>query len=134
MSENLELVRTVYERFGAGDVAGVLALWNDALDCQSCMGLSVGQFPIAGPRQGKPGLEALLADYARALEYDIYEARDFHEDGDTFFVLGHCVGTFKATGKHFATGWAHVFRLEGGKVSAFQEYCDTAAMVAAARP
>lgn len=133
MSANLELVRTVYGRFSAGDVAGVLALWNDVLDCQSCMGLGAEQFPNAGLRQGKPGLEALLADYARTLDYDTYEPREFSEDGDTVFVLGHCAGTFKPTGKRFTSEWAHVFRLRDGKVSAFQEFCNTAAMVAAAR-
>ena len=134
MSGNIELVRTVYGRFGASDTDGVLELWNDPLDCQSCMGLDAEQFPIAGLRQGKTGLAALLADYARAIEYDTYEARELREDGDTVFVLGHCADTFKPTGKRFASEWAHVFRLRDGKVSAFQEFCDTAAMLAAAAP
>ncbi len=134
MSENVELVRTVYGRFGAGDTDGVLELWHDPLDCQSCMGLTAEQFPIAGLRQGKAGLAALLADYARAMEYDTYEARELREDGDTIFALGHCAGIFKPTGKRFASEWAHVFRLRDGKVSAFQEFCDTAAMLAAAAP
>jgi ketosteroid isomerase-like protein len=132
MSANFETVRAVYGRFGAGDEPGVLALWNDALDCQSCMGLDADQFPIAGLRQGNPGLEGLLADYARTLDYDTYEPREFREDGDTVFVLGHSAGTFKSTGTRFTSGWAHVFRLEGTKVSAFQELCDTAARMAAA--
>ena len=132
MSANIELVKTVYGRFGAGDVEGVLALWHDPLDCQSCMGLTAEQFPIAGLRQGKTGLAGLLADYAQALEYDTYEAREPREDGDTVFVLGHCAGIFKPTGKRFTSEWAHVFRLRDGKVAAFHEFCDTAAMLAAA--
>ena len=95
-------------------------------------GLGRRSVPHRGAAPGQPGLEALLADYARALDYDTYEAREFREDGDTVFVLGHCAGTFKPTGKRFTSEWAHVFRLEGNKVSAFQEFCDTAAMMAAA--
>ena len=132
MSDNLDIVREVYRRFGAGDIPGILELWDKPTDCQACMGLTVDDIPMAGKRSGKPALVELLACYAEVFDFDLYEPREFIAGGDTVVVLGAYQGTVKATGKPFASEWVHIFRLSGGKAVAWQEFCDTAALKAAA--
>ncbi len=46
-------------------------------------------------------------------------------------VLGYDRGRVKATGHSFAEEWAHALTLREGKVTRFQAYNDTAAVVLA---
>ena len=132
MSDNVDVVREVYRRFGAGDIPGILELWDAPTDSQACTGLTADDIPVAGKRRGKPALAELVASYAEVFDYDLYEQREFIADGDTVVVLGAYEGTVKATGKPFASEWVHIWRLSGGKAVAWQEFCDTAALKAAA--
>ena len=134
MSDNLDIVREVYRRFGAGDIPGILELWDAPTDSQACTGLTADEVPVAGKRSGKPALANLVASYAEVFDFNLYEQREFIADGDTVVVLGAYQGMVKATGKPFASEWVHIFRLSGGKVVAWQEFCDTAALRAAAQP
>ncbi len=134
MSDNVETVREVYRRFDAGDTPGILELWDEPTDCQACTGLTADEVAVAGRRHGKPALAQLVATYAEVFDYDLYEQREFIADGDTVVVLGAYQGTVKATGKPFASEWVHIWRLSGGKAVAWREFCDTAALKAAAQP
>lgn len=135
MTTNVDIVRDVYARFAAGDVDEILALWHDDdMRCQCCTDLTADDIAIAGPRLGKPGLVGLLDDYKSAIDYELYEPRDFRGDGDMVFVTGRYEGTIKKTGRRFASDWVHVYRLKDRRLVTFQEFCDTAAMKAAAAP
>ena len=134
MSDNLDIVREVYRRFDAGDIPGILELWAAPTDCHACTGLTADDIPVAGKRSGKPALAELLARYAEVFDFDVYEQREFIADGDTVVVLGAYQGTVRATGKRFTSEWVHIFRLSGGKAVAWREFCDTAALKAAAQP
>ena len=132
MSDNVDIVREVYRRFGAGDIPGILDLWGEPTDSQACTGLTVDEVPVAGKRHGRSALAELVATYAETFDYDLYEQREFIADGDTVVVLGAYQGTIKATDKRFTSEWVHIWRLSGGKAVAWQEFCDTAALKAAA--
>jgi ketosteroid isomerase-like protein len=124
MSEqNVDLVRSIYEAFAAGDVPGVVALmspdmvWNEAEN-----------FPYA---DGNPyrGPEAILGGVFARLgsEWDGFAAspEEFHDAGDTVVVLGRYRGTCKATGRSMDAQLAHVWRVADGKATRFQQYTDT---------
>ena len=134
MSDNVDIVREVYRRFDAGDIPAILELWGPPTDCQACIGLTVDDIPVAGKRSGKPALAELLDRYAEFFDFELYEQREFIADGDTVVVLGAYQGTVRATGKRFTSEWVHIFRLSGGKAVAWREFCDTAALKAAAQP
>jgi hypothetical protein len=130
--ENLELVRAIYDAFAAGDIGGVLGrmapdmVWNEA-----------DSFIYA---DGNPyrGHDAILSGVFARLggEWDAFAAvpEEFLDAGDTIVVLGRYRGTHKATGNTLDAQLAHVWRIEGGKAVAFQQYTDTlqAARVAGA--
>jgi uncharacterized protein len=121
--ENVDLIRAIYDAFAAGDIAGVLGrmspdiVWNEAEN-----------FPYA---DGNPyrGPEAVLAGvFARiGAEWDGFEAlaEEMIDGGDTVVALGRYRGTCKATGRSISAQLAHVWRVEGGKAAAFQQYADT---------
>lgn len=124
MSESgVDVVRGIYDAFGAGDVPGVLGrmspeiVWNEAEN-----------FPYA---DGNPyvGPEAVLNGvFARCIgEWDGFgvEVDEILDAGETVVVLGRYVGTFKETGREQRTQLVHVWRVEDGKVVRFQQYADT---------
>jgi uncharacterized protein len=120
---NVDLVRAIYDAFAAGDIAGVLGrmspdiVWNEAEN-----------FPYAD-RNPYRGPEAILAGvFARiGAEWDGFEAlaEELIDGGDTVVALGRYRGACKATGRVIDAQLAHVWRVEGGKAAAFQQYADT---------
>lgn len=118
---NLEVVRSVYQAFAAGDITSVLASlapdvrWTEA---------------EAGPYGGVwIGPDAVLENlFARlGVEWDSFTAvpTRFVTDESVIVALGEYGGTYKATGKSFCAPFAHVWDLAGGKVTSFQQYTDT---------
>jgi len=120
---NVDLVRSIYQAFAAGDVPGVLGrmapdmVWNEAEN-----------FPYA---DGNPyrGHDAILAGVFARLgsEWEGFAAipDEFLDAGDAVVVLGRYRGTCKATGRSLDAQLAHVWRVADGKATAFQQYTDT---------
>ena len=128
---NLSTVQQLYARFGAGDVAGILAMVDPGVTW-GYVGREA-DYPLFGPRQGVAGVQAFFEAIAANEEITAFEPREFHASGDKVFVLGHAGYIIKRTGKPAASNWLHVFTLGNGKVSAFEGYLDTAQIAAAWR-
>jgi len=52
-------------------------------------------------------------------------------EGDTVVALGEYSGTFKATGKRFASPFAHIWKMRDGKAHTFRQITDTVLVQAA---
>lgn len=121
--KNVELVRTIYAAFGAGDVPAVVASMADDIEWNEAE-----NFPYA---DGNPyrGAEAILSGVFARLgsEWDGFAAvpEEFLDAGETVVVLGRYRGVCKATGRPLDAQMAHVWRMEGGKAARFQQYTDT---------
>lgn len=121
--QNVELVRSIYDAFAAGDIPAVVGrmspaiVWNEAEN-----------FPYA---DGNPycGPEAILGGVFARLgsEWDGFAAvpEEFLDAGETVVVLGRYRGTCKATGSALDAQLAHVWRVEDGRAIRFQQYTDT---------
>ena len=120
---NIDSIRALYSSFAAGDVPGVLArmspdiVWNEAEN-----------FPYAD-RSPYRGPDAIVSGvFARiAADWDGFQAvpEELLECGDTVIAFGRYRGTHKATGRAVDAQMVHVWRLDHGKVTAFQQYADT---------
>ena len=121
-SNNLDIVRGIYDAFGKGDVPSVLSALDPQIDWNEAEG-----FPYAGKYVGP---DAVLQGVLMKLgtEWDGYSAvpDEFVGSGDKVVSLGQYSGTYKATGKSFRAQFAHAFTLRDGKVVHFQQYTDTA--------
>lgn len=123
MSDNLELVRSIYSAFAAGDVPGVVSRmaadmeWNEAEN-----------FPYAD-RNPYRGADSILSGvFARlGAEWESFAAipEEFLDAGDTIVILGRYRGTYRATGRMLDAQLAHVWRVRDGKAVSFQQYTDT---------
>ena len=121
---NIKSVQALHEAFGKGDIAGLVAgvagdvRWEVVGRASDC--------PCLGVRMGKAGVEEFFKVLGSTYDVTEFAPKDFYADGDKVFVLGHYAETDKATKKSFESDFVHVFTLKNGKVSAFQEYSDTA--------
>jgi ketosteroid isomerase-like protein len=121
--ENVAVIRSLYDAFGAGDVAAVLGrmskdiVWNEAETFPYADGN-----PYIGPEAVAQGVFARCGSEWDGFAVVIEELLDA---GDTVIALGRYRGTYKATGRPQNTQLVHVWRLAGGKAVRFQQYADT---------
>lgn len=128
-NETVAVVRAIYDAFAAGDVPKVVALmapdmvWNEAENFPYADGN-----PYRGPDAILGGIFARLGS-----EWDGFAAvpDEYLDAGDSVVVLGRYRGTYKATGRAIDAQMAHLWRVQGGKAAAFQQYVDTLAIARA---
>lgn len=118
------IVQEVYAGFEAGDMdkaTGVMAadiVWNEAEGNPYA-----DNNPYVGPDAVLTGLFARLGG-----EWDGFAAipSEFVAEDDRVIVFGRYSGTYKATGKFMDAPFVHSWTVTDGKISAFQQYTDTA--------
>lgn len=128
---NIALVQGLYAAFLEGRVDTIVSALAPDVDWQS-VGRSQ-DYPTLGPRKGAGEVRDFFRQVAELEEFSEFSPREFYGEGDRVFVLGHYAGKVKKTGRGFASEWAHVFTIRGGKVTRFREHTDTAQLAAAYR-
>ncbi|MFI9591720.1 nuclear transport factor 2 family protein [Nonomuraea sp. NPDC052265] len=122
MSDNLDAVRASYAASAAGDVNGIVSLLGPRARWTEMAG-----FPYAGTYVGP---EQVLSEVFAKLgsEWDGYQAEpeEFVDGGDVVVVIGHYSGTYRATGKAMKVRFTHVWHLEDGVATRFEQFTDTA--------
>lgn len=121
---NVDLIANLYAAFARGDAPAVLGamdpgiVWNEAENFPYS-----DRNPYVGPGAVAEGVFMRLA-----MEWDGFEVvpEEILDAGETVVVLGRYRGTYKATGQSIHAQAAHIWRLKDGKVTAFQQYADTA--------
>ena len=123
MTENVALVRSLYEAFAQGDIPTVLAAmhpqiaWHEAENSPYDDG-----GPAVGPEEV---LNKVFMRLGSEWEGFTPHVEEIIGAGDQVVVLGRYGGVYKATGKELHAQFAHVYRLEDGKVTRFDQYTDT---------
>ena len=124
MATSKETIRDLYAAFARGDGATVLAALHDSVDWNEAEGgpLAAGN-PYTGPQAVGGGVFApLLQDFD-----------DFRVNPETFVVengevvaFGRYTGTHRSSGDPLDAQFVHRWSVADGKVTAFQQYTDTA--------
>jgi uncharacterized protein len=122
MSQVTDRIRAVYGAFGRGDIPSVLAALDPNVSWTEAAGFAYGGTYV--------GPNAVLEKVFRKLGTDWigYSAtpHQFITEGDVVVVLGEYSGRYKATSKSFRAAFAHVWKLQDGKVMDFHQHTDTA--------
>ena len=125
MSENLDLVRSIYADWERGEYGG--AEWaHEDIECVIADG------PAPGHWKGQPAMAEGFRKFLSAWEYwrcDAEECRDL--DGERVLVFEKRSARAKRSGLHIGqlTGQTHrrgrsLFHVRGGKVTRFVTYLD----------
>ena len=127
--EKKRTVQSIFEAFGRGDVPGVLSHLSEDVTWKAPGPDVVSYF---GDRRGHAGATEFFVQLGTNVDFEHFEPGAFVAEGDRVVVLGRERGRVKRTGKTFDNEWALVFRLDdGGKVTSFQCYENTAAIAEA---
>ncbi|NIA52284.1 nuclear transport factor 2 family protein [Massilia sp. TW-1] len=121
MRSNLQIVSEHYAASDRGDLAAMLAdvapdaRWTEMAGFP-CEGTWIGPAQIAA--HVFKVLVSEWNDYRMTLESLV-------DGGDCIVGIGTYSGTYKRTGRGMQARVAHVWRLAGGKIVAFEQFTDT---------
>ena len=127
--DNLQTLHKVYEAFGQGDVEGVISMLTDDVTWSTPGPPDI--IPYAGQRRGHDQVTGYFEAFGQAAQTTAFEPQKFFAHDDMVVVLGHYTLSVVKTGKVIDNDWVHTFEFSGGKISAFEGYEDSAAVVAA---
>ena len=126
--ENMQVVQALYDNFNAGDIEAVL----DALSEDVAWVLpSIPNIAFTGAKHGKDDVADFFSTMADQQEPQSFEVQGTIAQGDRVVAHGHYVWHVKTTGRGWEGDFSHHWTVEGGKVTRFQEYTDSAAAMAA---
>ncbi|QXJ20738.1 nuclear transport factor 2 family protein [Actinomadura graeca] len=122
MSEASDIIKAHYAASDRGDLDGMVEAFADDVAWTEMAG-----FPYAGTYVGvdaiKAGVFGRLGKEWEGFSADPDEIVD-GEDG-TVVGIGHYSGTYRATGRSMRVRFVHVWRVKNGKVTGFEQFCDT---------
>jgi ketosteroid isomerase-like protein len=127
-TENVVVVKRVYDSFKAGDIATLLSLLSENVVWRIP---TLENVPFSGLRRGRDQVGQFFAENAEAQESQQFAPQEFIAQGDKVVVLGSYQWRVKSTDRTYSADWAHVFTIQDGMVINFQEYTDTARAMAA---
>ena len=124
---NVELLKSLYVAFGRGDVPAVLGAMSPAIRWYQAE-----HNPYNPSGEAWVGPEAvtnnLFVKLGTEWENFTVHPKAFHDAGDTVVVEARYTGRYKATGKSFNAQVCHVWDVQNGQITRFQQYLDTMQM------
>lgn len=125
---NQQVIDTLYEAFGRGDIAAVL----DLIDPDAELIFEGPEaIPWTGCWRGRDGWTAFFETIGGLAESVAVQMTPFALQGGNAVYLGRYQATVKATGKCIDSPLVHLWTLKEGKVVRCQEVTNTAAEAAA---
>lgn len=123
--DNVEVIASLYDGFDRGDIAAVLGLMDPNIHWHEAEGN-----PYMPSGDAWVGPDAVVSNLFAKLgaDWDGFTVHriGFHDAGSVVVVEARYTGKFKPTGKSVDAQVCHVWTLEGGTITKFQQYTDTA--------
>jgi len=126
-AQNTKVVQDAYAAFGRADIPTLLSYMSEDILWKPVTG-AAAYVPFAGERRGKAAVAEFFKKVAESEDFEQFEPREFVAQGDKVVALGHYRAKSRTTGRTFDSDFVMVFTLQGGKVTAFQEFTDSAAI------
>ena len=121
MTTNIDIVRAHYAASAQGNIDEMMAQVSPQVRWTEMAG-----FPCAGTWVGP---QAVVDNVFTVLGRDWigyrFELQHLVDGGDQVVGVGTYHGTFRATGKEMQARVAHVWKLQNGKIVAFEQFTDT---------
>ena len=121
----ISLIHSVYAAFQRGDIAYILnqiapeASWRES-----------PMLPWGGDYRGPQGASEFFQKLATHLETVSFEAYENIEHGEEVLSFGSYTARSRQTGRVGRAEWMFRWRVQGGKITAWHSYIDTAALLA----
>jgi ketosteroid isomerase-like protein len=119
-----DTIRRIYAAFGRGDLPAIIE--SVATDVTWTVHAG-GTIPYGGKHSGAAAVRRWFETIADSVTITGFEIDRLITQGDTVIGLGRFGCIAKATGKPYATAFAHVWRVSDGMVTAFEDFFDSGA-------
>ena len=121
MSTNIEIIHELYRAFKEKDYDAFTLICDEAI----CWNQNPG-FPNGHRHVGSQAvIENVFKSFDESWNEWAFKIVEFHDAGDVIIVTGQYEGRHVKTEKTFVSEAAHHYRINNGRVVAFQQYCDT---------
>jgi ketosteroid isomerase-like protein len=123
-SDHVKFIQEVYDAFARGDVAGVLGAFDPHIEWNEAEGFPYADNnPYVGPDAVLQGVFGRLG-----ADWDNFrvQPQTILATSEGALAMGRYSGTHKRTGRRVDAQFAHVWRLQDGKIRGFQQFTDTA--------
>ena len=122
---NVDLAKQAYSDFSTGNVGGVLAVFDPAIEWHECKGM-----PYVKGDGLFTGIDAVVTNIFMNLPvyFDGFNisVNEIFAAGDKVVMVGNYQGTNKATGNAFKANATHVWTVKNEKLVHFFQAVDTA--------
>ena len=120
---NKEIVEAAYASFVKGDVPGVLAMMDPKIEWTEAEGWPLYSGTLVGPQAIVDGVFMRLVEIGDNFSLNVTQ---LIAEGDTVVALGTYSWKRKGSGEPAEVKMAHVWTLDNGKLTRFQQHVDTA--------
>ena len=128
MSENpVEVIRQVAERINAGDIEGMLELYDEAIVHQPSP-----EWPDAEPTKGKAAFREITEDWMSLWQSMEIETETVEAYGDRVLAIGSWRTTGRVSGVEGTMPIQIVYTVRDGRITRLEWFADHDAAVAAA--
>jgi ketosteroid isomerase-like protein len=126
---NIKTIQLIYEAFGRGDVAAIVAHVTDDVDWAS--EASSKGAPWYGSHHGPDGVGAFFTEFGSAMEVEEFTPVTFAATDTDVLTVVHFVAKSRATGRKVDQHLHHYFSFREGKIGYYRGTEDTAQTEAA---
>jgi uncharacterized protein len=123
-----DVVQGIYDAFGRGDVAAILAALDENIEWRVPENL-----PHGGDRSGRDDVGAFFLGIGENWDGLVLEIEDTVSGGGRVVVLARIHGRLRSTGEETGYTAAHVWRVRDGTPVRFDEYVNAPLTLPAAR-
>jgi ketosteroid isomerase-like protein len=128
-AQNTQVVKNAYAAFLSQDITTLLSLIDEQVVWRPVVGANVS-VPNAGERHGRASVAEFFKITGESYQFTRFEPREYIAQGDRVVALGHYTAKTSVGGSVDAD-FVMIFTVRNGKVTAFQEFSDSAALNAA---
>ena len=122
--DSLTVVQQAYSHFKTGNLPALVAQMGPSVEWHVP---DIANSPTAGRRTGQDSVRDFFTNLVTERNAITFEPRQFVAQGDTVVALGDYEWHVNGTGKSFKSDFAHVFKVQDGMITRFQEFMDNAA-------
>ena len=121
----IAVIEAAYAAYARRDFAAILSLYDPKCELEQS-----GLLPWGGTYHGHLGLQHFFEQLTAAIDTQIVDETLF-EAGDKVISIGRTTGVARASGTPFDLPAVHVYTVKNGRISRFEAYVDTPAMLLA---